>query len=240
LEEVSPSNQHLTTINHYLYCGEQYDSDLGMYFLRARYMEPDRGRFWTMDSYEGRGHDPVTLHKYLYANADPVNGIDPSGNMTLVEVTGVSTVLSIGSALAIPAFRDSIIDVYTALILAHWNRNRFNLPPLTEGEAIAMGWTRLGLKKSVFHGQGNGLLNSKYISPNGLHEAVYDKDGNLDRSALNRGTYNFAHPVDEPLGHVLKDVLPYYLLGNDYNDPSTFRDRIRLSVESFFIKGTQL
>jgi len=87
LEEVSPSNQHLTTINHYLYCGEQYDSDLGMYFLRARYMEPDRGRFWTMDVFEGRSHDPVSLHKYLYANADPVNGIDPSGNMTLMEVS---------------------------------------------------------------------------------------------------------------------------------------------------------
>jgi len=95
LEEVSPSNQHLTTINHYLYCGEQYDSDLGMYFLRARYMEPDRGRFWTMDTYEGRSHDPISLHKYLYANSDPVNYADPSGMFSLSEM--MATVSNVGS-----------------------------------------------------------------------------------------------------------------------------------------------
>jgi RHS repeat-associated protein len=63
----------------YLYCGEQYDADLGMYSLRARYMEPGRGRFWTQDEYEGRNADPETLHKYLFCSADPVNGGDPSG-----------------------------------------------------------------------------------------------------------------------------------------------------------------
>jgi hypothetical protein len=40
---------------------------------------------------------PATLHKYLYAHADPVNGIDPSGRMTLTEsiaAVGIITVLS--------------------------------------------------------------------------------------------------------------------------------------------------
>jgi RHS repeat-associated protein len=41
------------TSNAYLYCGEQLDSDLGMYDLRARYMEPGRGRFWTQDERSG-------------------------------------------------------------------------------------------------------------------------------------------------------------------------------------------
>jgi hypothetical protein len=31
----------------------------------------------------GNNHDPVTLHKYLYANADPGNMVDPSGNFSL-------------------------------------------------------------------------------------------------------------------------------------------------------------
>jgi hypothetical protein len=42
-------------------------------------MSPDAGRFQTMDSYEGTQEEPLTLHKYLYAHADPVNGTDPSG-----------------------------------------------------------------------------------------------------------------------------------------------------------------
>jgi hypothetical protein len=31
----------------------------------------------------GNNYDPVTLHKYLYANADPGNMIDPSGNFSM-------------------------------------------------------------------------------------------------------------------------------------------------------------
>ena len=39
-----------TTPNLYLYRGEQYDSDLGLYYLRARYFNPLTGRFLTKDA----------------------------------------------------------------------------------------------------------------------------------------------------------------------------------------------
>jgi RHS repeat-associated protein len=68
-----------STVNNYLYCGEQFDFDLGTYYLRARYLNPNTGRFWTMDSAEGNSEDPLTLHKYLYCRGDPVNWADPSG-----------------------------------------------------------------------------------------------------------------------------------------------------------------
>ncbi len=67
------------TENNYLYCGEQYDSTTGYYYLRARYMNPKSGTFISMDGYSGSIADPVSLHKYLYANANPVMNIDPSG-----------------------------------------------------------------------------------------------------------------------------------------------------------------
>jgi len=63
----------------YLYCGQQFDPELGLYYNRARYLNTDTGRFWTSDTYTGNNEDPLSLHKYLYANADPVDGIDPSG-----------------------------------------------------------------------------------------------------------------------------------------------------------------
>jgi RHS repeat-associated protein len=69
-----------TTPNNYLYCGQQYDSDLGFYYLRARYYKPDSGRFWTMDTYDGSSEDPLSLHKYLYGADNPVNIVDPSGH----------------------------------------------------------------------------------------------------------------------------------------------------------------
>lgn len=69
------------TVNNYRYTGEQWDQDLGMYYLRARYYRPELGRFWTMDSFEGHNEDPQSLHKYSYCRADPVGRIDPSGHM---------------------------------------------------------------------------------------------------------------------------------------------------------------
>ncbi|MBD5778291.1 tandem-95 repeat protein [Pelagicoccus sp. NFK12] len=72
------------TKNVYLYTGEQYDADLGMYFLRARYLNAGTGRFHNMDTYEGRNGEPLTLHKYLYAHNNPVMMVDPSGNVAMV------------------------------------------------------------------------------------------------------------------------------------------------------------
>ena len=44
-------------------------------------MNPSTGTFTGMDSYAGNISDPDTLHKYLYANGNPVKYVDPSGNM---------------------------------------------------------------------------------------------------------------------------------------------------------------
>jgi RHS repeat-associated protein len=76
-----------TTPNNYLYSGEQFDPDLGFYYNRARYLNVSTGRFWSMDSYEGNDQEPLSLHKYLYASASPVNRVDPDGNDDLAEVS---------------------------------------------------------------------------------------------------------------------------------------------------------
>ena len=74
------------------YRGEQYDSDLGLYYLRARYYNPSTGRFMSRDPLEFQPlkswNNPVDsskLHRYLYAGGDPVNRIDPRGREDLVE-----------------------------------------------------------------------------------------------------------------------------------------------------------
>jgi len=68
--------------------GEQYDPDLGLYYLRARYYNPNSGRFLSRDPLDGNAIDPASLHKYLYAGGDPVNGLDPSGWVTVTKPQG--------------------------------------------------------------------------------------------------------------------------------------------------------
>jgi RHS repeat-associated protein len=73
-----------TTTNAYLYCGEQYDLDLELYFNRARYLNVDSGRFWTRDIFDAAIGDPLSLHRYLYAFANPIAYSDASGLSPLV------------------------------------------------------------------------------------------------------------------------------------------------------------
>ncbi|MGD0510742.1 MAG: RHS repeat-associated core domain-containing protein, partial [Candidatus Micrarchaeaceae archaeon] len=78
-----------TTPNSYLYRGEQNDSDLGLYYLRARYYNPQTGRFMSRDPEDGKIVDPATQHKYLYAGGDPVNKTDPKGKEAESEYEGI-------------------------------------------------------------------------------------------------------------------------------------------------------
>jgi RHS repeat-associated protein len=68
-----------STDNSFKYTGEQFDPNLGFYYLRARYMNPSAGGFFSMDSYGGALASPISLNKYTYANAMPTMGGDPSG-----------------------------------------------------------------------------------------------------------------------------------------------------------------
>jgi RHS repeat-associated protein len=69
-----------TTPNNYLFAGEQFDPDLHLYYNRARYLNTNTGRFWTMDSYEGDQQSPASLHKYVHGWNDPINHVDRSGH----------------------------------------------------------------------------------------------------------------------------------------------------------------
>jgi len=62
-----------------LHAGEMYDQQTQQYYLRARWYSPLTGRFNRLDPFAGNNRDPQSLHKYLYAHANPVNRIDPSG-----------------------------------------------------------------------------------------------------------------------------------------------------------------
>jgi RHS repeat-associated protein len=67
------------------YRGEQYDPDLGLYYLRARYYNPATGRFLSRDPLDGQPNDPASLHKYLYADGDAANLVDPTGRGAALE-----------------------------------------------------------------------------------------------------------------------------------------------------------
>jgi RHS repeat-associated protein len=92
-----------TTPNAYMYRDEFFDSDLGLYYLRARYYNPSTGRFLSRDPLDGDPTDPQSLHKYLYAGGDPVNRIDPSGRADSIETIFTITVIATPTEVALSA-----------------------------------------------------------------------------------------------------------------------------------------
>ncbi|MBI3249129.1 MAG: VCBS repeat-containing protein [Deltaproteobacteria bacterium] len=86
--------------NVYLYTGEQLDPNVGFYYLRARYYNQTNGRFVTTDPLEGNVFDPVSLHRYLYANGNPVDVWDPSG-LVSVEFLAVIAILAFVAAFTL-------------------------------------------------------------------------------------------------------------------------------------------
>ena len=62
----------------YGFTGEPLD-DNGMYFLRNRQYNPTLGVFPNLDPVEGIPTRPMSLNRYLYVFANPINFIDPLG-----------------------------------------------------------------------------------------------------------------------------------------------------------------
>jgi RHS repeat-associated protein len=107
------ANSTGSTPNNYLFAGEQYDPVLGLYYNRARYMNTTTGRFASMDTDEGNDRDPLSLHKYLYAEADPADNTDASGNE--IDEIGSFVISNTVNSLAVLNFQVIVAGVKSAL-----------------------------------------------------------------------------------------------------------------------------
>jgi len=66
----------------YGYTGEWWEDVAGLLYLRARYYEPNTGRFLSLDPWPGTIWQPGTLNKYNYVGGNPIGSVDPSGRQS--------------------------------------------------------------------------------------------------------------------------------------------------------------
>ncbi len=72
----------------YRFTGQQDDATLGYTYLRARYYDPQTGRFLSKDPFPGLLTNPASQHYYGYAQNNPVNWKDPSGKFLPLVLVG--------------------------------------------------------------------------------------------------------------------------------------------------------
>ena len=88
--------------NEIAYTGGIYDENTSLYYLNARYYNPEEARFITQDTYRGESNNPNTLHLYAYCANNPINYVDPTGHM--VVTSGLEVAGSYGIAMKASVF----------------------------------------------------------------------------------------------------------------------------------------
>jgi RHS repeat-associated protein len=90
----------------YAFAGEPYDPNVGFQYHRARWMDPRVGRFVATDLFRSSPFEVASLHRFTYANADPLNAVDPRGESShsvASALAAVSAALTVATR-ALPAF----------------------------------------------------------------------------------------------------------------------------------------
>ncbi len=106
----------------FAFTGEQYDAATGLEYLRARYYSAAQGRFVTRDVWEGDPNAPMSYNAWLYAYANAVNLMDPSGQqpvssqVLLSLVSGVMPGLNISFGTNLGKLLADLLD---ACVLDH-------------------------------------------------------------------------------------------------------------------------
>jgi RHS repeat-associated protein len=89
----------------YGFVGAPRDPVTGFIYLRSRWYDPKTGRFVLIDPQRGKPEDPGSQHPYVYAHGDPVNKTDPSGELTLTQISLGAGLLAGFASSGITAYR---------------------------------------------------------------------------------------------------------------------------------------
>lgn len=145
------------------------------------------------DAFEGVVSDPLTLHKYLYVNADPITRSDPTGHFSLAQGLAVTGIAAIMVSVLLPSVRGAWSQAYH--VTAAGTRESI-ITAAFKGTATWEDWKRVA---SGFHkGSQAGTINVwdtlTFRQIDALHEyrnQMWREQG-LDQSWVGTATNMFA------------------------------------------------
>ncbi|GAA3742262.1 polymorphic toxin-type HINT domain-containing protein [Salinactinospora qingdaonensis] len=81
------------------YQGEWTDPTTGDVNMHARWYQPETGRFASRDTMTLEPNPSIQANRYVYANANPLTGTDPSGHLAFTTAVAAAGLFVVGSAL---------------------------------------------------------------------------------------------------------------------------------------------
>ena len=231
------------------YRGYIYDPETGLYYVSSRYYAPEIGRWINADNQLSTGSDLTGMNLFAYCGNNPVNRIDLDGHAWKDVKNWFSNTWNNVKKTAKQIVETVKEKVYTAYHNAtKWHfedREKKNgtHPTYSEVNDRNSGWNLLPESQSIYHDNGVGKSELKYITDDG-REAVFDGD-TLEPVTDPRyiATYNYCPLYQMPstgagvldyvklagsgVGHLFADMVPYYLTGNS-NTREQFESKIFL------------
>ncbi len=170
---------------------------------------------------------------------------DPTGNWprwitaTVAAVAAVvAVVATVVSAPVVATAAAAVAVVSTVAYVAqshHYDKRaakNTNLPQSPQ-EAKDSGWrgpdtTPKGPAADCHQYTAKDGPNKKYVSPDGHREVIYNSQNEIVLDARDIGTYNYSPSGTfwGSIGHFFADMLPWYLFGNDDDDPGPLANEI--------------
>ncbi|MCF7962081.1 MAG: putative Ig domain-containing protein [Pirellula sp.] len=145
-----------STENLYLFAGEQRDAATGLDYLRARWMDTHLGVFLGRDAFHGFVTNPVTLHKYIYANSNPIMNSDPTGLFTLLGVTSgqieTASLRILGMKVAEGAFGNVLIGAMLRTFTSVANGDKDKIRKILDLKEVGKDFAIGATISIVFHG----------------------------------------------------------------------------------------
>ena len=214
----------------YAFAGEPRDPHSGLQHHRARWFDPVTGRFTGMDPLTGTEFDPPSLHSYLYASGNPVDGRDPTGLFMLMDMGAANAIRSTLAGIQ--------SNIGFALIDQIMYGGDAGIDSLLVGGAITLGAgavivgvSKLGLRllrSPGFKRWSDKLFRAKGIRPNvGLYEDVAGAVPGLQANHINQKAA-FGSVIPDSKGAAVG------MRGNAITDIGSPHYEFHKSLESFW------
>lgn len=170
----------------------------------------DGARFMSLDSYSGNNSDPISLHKYLYANGNPVVGVDPSGMFSLFGTLVSTKYIAANYLRQIKSAQRKVNLITYGLIGAHgvvWNsfslaKTIFNEGPYVSDPSGFFISVSLTAGLSILAGHARSVFaQSGPIISTGIDFAMFDSDPNnvyifgVEGSGLGASGFSFVGEI---------------------------------------------
>lgn len=161
--EVSFDSASIKT--SYTFTGREFEPETGLYYYRARYYNPNTGRFLQQDPHPGLLQMPSSFNsKFIYGNNNPILNSDPSGLSWLSDVISGDAARNFGREfdrfIKNPEIQKGIVTVASAIVAY------FAAPVLAA--AVASSTTGFLIASTLFGAAIGGVVAGAAFQAGGL------------------------------------------------------------------------